>query len=71
MITFYCVGFPDLDRSFNAFCHVQDHKIYLDKNEAEKEVAGKVVAVHEFHARNQAQIDSLISQHERMLARFK
>ena len=71
MITFYCVGFPDLDHSWNCFGHVQNHEIYMTKEEAEKEEEGKVVAVHEFHARNQAQIDSLISQHERMLARFK
>ena len=71
MITFYCVGFPDLDRRFNNFGHVQNHPIYMNKDEAEKEAAGKVVGVHEFQARNQAHIDSLISQHERMTANFK
>ena len=71
MITFYCVGFPDLDRSFNAFGHVQNHKIYMTKEEAEKEALGKIVSVHEFHAINQAQIDSLVLQHEIMLSRFK
>ena len=71
MITFYCVGFPDLDRSFNNFGHVQNHPIYMSKDEAEKEAAGKVVSVHEFQARNQAHIDSLVLQHERMIASFK
>ena len=71
MITFYCVGFPDLDRSWNYYGHVQNHEIYMSKEEAEKEAAGKVVSVHEFQARNQAHIDSLVLQHERMIASFK
>ena len=71
MITFYCVGFPDLVRSFYTFGNVQNHPVYMSKEEAEKEAAGKVVYVHEFQARNQAHIDSLVLQHERMTARFK
>lgn len=71
MITFYCVGFPDLDRSWNWYGHVQNHEIYMTKEEAEKEALGKIVSVHEFQARNQAHIDSLVLQHERMLEFFK
>ena len=71
MITFYCVGFPDLDRTFYRFGHVQNHEIYMSKEEAEKEAEGKVVSVYEFQARNQAHIDSLVLQHERMIASFK
>ena len=71
MITFYCVGFPDLANCFARHGHVQDHPIYMSKEEAEKEAAGKVVSVYEFQARSQAHIDSLVMQHERMLSRFK
>ena len=71
MITFYCVGFPDLANCFARHGHVQNHPVYMSKEEAEKEAAGKVVSVHEFQARNQAHIDSLVLQHERMLSRFK
>ena len=52
MITFYCVGFPDLARSFYTFGHVQNHPIYMNKDEAEKEAADKVVSVYEFQARS-------------------
>ena len=71
MITFYCVGFPDLDRSWNCYGHVQNHPIFINKEDAEKEAAGKVVSVYEFEARNQAHIDSLVMQHERMMTSFK
>ena len=71
MITFYCVGFPDLNSSFNNFGHVNNHPIFLSKADAEKEAAGKVVSVYEFEARNQAHIESLVSQYEMMLASFK
>ena len=71
MITFYCVGFPDLSHCFARNGHVQNHPIYMGKEDAEKEAAGKVVSVHEFKARNQAHIDSLVLQHERMMASFK
>ena len=71
MITFYCVGFPDLAQCFARNGHVQNHSIFLNKEDAEKEAAGKVVSVHEFKARNQAHIDSLALQHERMSASFK
>ena len=71
MITFYCVGFPDLSQCFARYGHVQNHEIYMNKDEAEKEAAGKVVSVHEFQARSQAHIDSLVLQHERMIASFK
>lgn len=71
MITFYCVGFPDLSQCFARHGHVQKHPVYMSKEEAEKEATGKVVSVYEFQARNQAHIDSLVLQHERMLARFK
>ena len=70
MITFYCVGFPDLDRSWNYYGHVQHHEIYMKKEDAEKEAEGKVVSVYEFHARNQAQIDELVRQNRVMLERF-
>lgn len=71
MITFYCVGFHDLANCFARYGHVQNHPVYMSKEEAEKEAAGKVVSVHEFQARSQEHIDSLVSQHETMLARFK
>lgn len=71
MITFYCVGFPDLAQCFARNGHVQNHPIFLNKEDAEKEAAGKVVGVYEFEARNQAHIDSLVMQHERMMASFK
>ena len=71
MITFYCVGFPDLANCFARHGHVQNHPIYMNKEDAEKEAEGKVVSVYEFHARNQAHNDSLVLQHERMMASFK
>ena len=71
MITFYCVGFPDLAQCFARHGHVQNHPVYMSKEEAEKEAFEKVVSVHEFQARNQAHIDSLVLQHERMLSSFK
>ena len=71
MITFYCVGFPDLAQCFARNGHVQNHPIFLNKEDAEKEAAGKVVSVYEFEARNQVHIDSLVMQHERMAASFK
>ena len=71
MITFYCVGFPDLAQCFARNGHVQNHPIFLNKEDAEKEAAGNVVSVYEFEARNQAHIDSLVLQHERMLSSFK
>ena len=71
MIKFYCVGFPDLTQCFARHGHVQSHRVYLSKDEAEKESAGKVVSVYEFEARNQAHIDSLVMQHERMMVSFK
>ena len=71
MITFYCVGFHDLDQCFARHGHVQNHPIYTSKEDAEKEAAGKVVSVYGFQARSQAHIDSLVLQHEIMLARFK
>ncbi len=71
MITFYCVGFPDLANCFARHGHVQNHPIYMNKEDAEKEAAGKVVSVYEFEARNQAHIESLVSQYEMMLASFK
>lgn len=71
MITFYCVGFPDLAQCFARNGHVQNHPIFLNKEDAEKEAAGTVVSVYEFEARNQAHIDSLVMQHEIMMAGFK
>ena len=60
MIKFYCVGFPGLTQCFARHGHVQSHRVYPSKDEAEKESAGKVVSVYEFEARNQAHIDSLV-----------
>lgn len=71
MATFYCVGFPDLANCFARHGHVQNHPVYMSKEEAEKEAFGKVVSVYEFQARNQAHIDSLVLQHERMMSSFK
>ena len=37
MITFYCVGFPDLANCFARHGHVQNHPVYMSKEEAEKD----------------------------------
>ena len=74
MALFYCVGFPDLDRSWNYYGHVSNHPIYLTKLEAEKANEGKVTMVHEFYVKDSlfnATIDRLTNQHENMLAKTK
>ena len=71
--------FPDAtDEQITSFLNQSNSDVAKEKaknqklkEDAEKEATGKVVSVHEFHARNQAHIDSLVLQHERMLARFK
>ena len=72
MALFYCVGFPDLDRSWVRYGHVNNHPIYLNRSEAEKANEGKVTMVHEFYVRDSllnATIDRLTKQHELMLLR--
>ena len=72
MALFYCVGFPDLDRSWNYHGHVSNHPIYLNRSDAEKANVGKVTMVHEFYIRDalfSQTIAALIKQHEIMLSR--
>ena len=72
MALFYCVGFPDLDRSWNYYGHVNNHPIYLNRSEADKANEGKVTMVHEFYVRDalfQKTIDALVKQHALMLSR--
>lgn len=74
MALFYCVGFPDLDRSWNYHGHVNNHPIYLNRLEAEKANEGKVTMVHEFYVRDSllnATIERLTKQHENMLAKIQ
>lgn len=71
MAYFYCVGFPDLSRSWDLHGHVQNHPVYMT---AEKANEGKITMVHEFYVRDfllNATIDRLTKQHENMLAKIK
>jgi len=69
MATFYCVGFPDLDRAWNFHGHVQNHEVYLSKADAEKANEGKVTMVHEFYVRD-ALFDPTIARLRDMRERF-
>ena len=74
MATFYCVGFPDLDRAWNFHGHVQNHEVYLSKDDAEKANEGKITIVHEFYVRDNmldATIERLNTQHRLFIGSFK
>ena len=70
MATFYCVGFPDLDRAWNFHGHVQNHEIFTNKADAEKANEGKITMIHEFYVRDvlfDATIARLRDMHERFM----
>ena len=69
MATFYCVGFPDLDRAWNFHGHVQNHEVYLSKADAEKANEGMVTMVHEFYVID-ALFDPTIARLRDMRERF-
>ena len=69
MATFYCVGFPDLDRAWNLHGHVQSHEVYTNKADAEKANEGKITMVHEFYVRD-VQFDATIARLRDMHERF-
>lgn len=74
MAYFYCVGFPDLSSSWDLHGHVQNHPVYLTKQDAEKANEGKITMIHEFYVRDSllnATIERLTKQHENMLAKIK
>ena len=73
MAFFYCVGFPDLSRSWNLHGHVSNHPVYTNKLDAEKANEGKITVVHEFYVKDSlftSTIERLTRQHENMLERF-
>ena len=74
MAYFYCVGFPDLSRSWELHGHVSNHPVYLTDQDAEKANEGKITMIHEFYVRDSllnATIERLTKQHENMLAKIK
>lgn len=74
MAYFYCVGFPDLSRSWDLHGHVSNHPVYLTKQEAEKANEGKITMIHEFYVKDSllnATIERLTKQHKNMLARIQ
>ena len=73
MAYFYCVGFPDLSRSWDLHGHVSNHPVYMTKQDAEKANDGKITMVHEFYVRDYllaGTVERLTKQRENMLARF-
>ena len=74
MSCFYCVGFPDLSRSWDLYGHVSNHPVYLTRQDAEKANEGKITMIHEFYVRDSllnATIERLTKQHENMLAKIQ
>ena len=74
MATFYCVGFPDLDRAWNFHGHVQNHPVFLNKADAEKANEGKVTMIHEFYVRDsllESTVERLNAQHKQFIESFK
>ena len=74
MALFYCVGFPDLDRSWNYYGHVSNHPVYLTRQDAEKANEGKITMIHEFYVRDSllaGTVERLTKQHENMLAKIQ
>jgi hypothetical protein len=52
MALFYCVGFPDLSSAWTRYGHVDNHEVYLCKQEAEKANEGLITCVHEFYVKD-------------------
>ena len=52
MAYFYCVGFPDLSRTWAQHGHVDNHEVYLCKQDAEKANEGLITCVHEFYVKD-------------------
>ena len=72
MAYFYCVGFPDLSRTWAQHGHVDNHKVYLCKQDAERANKGLITCVHEFYIKDSmlaATIERLNIQREKFLAR--
>ena len=49
MAYFYCVGFPDLSRTWAQHGHVDNHEVYLCKQDAEEANKWLITWVHEFY----------------------
>ena len=52
MALFYCVGFPDLSRTWTQHGHVSNHEVFTCKQDAEKANEGLVTMVHEFYVKD-------------------
>lgn len=52
MAYFYCVGFPELSRTWTQHGHVDSHDVYLCKQDAEKANEGLITCVHEFYIKD-------------------
>lgn len=52
MALFYCLGFPDLSRTWTLHGHVDNHEVYLCKQDAEKANEGLITSVHEFYIKD-------------------
>lgn len=73
MAYFYCVGFPDLSRSWDLHGHVSNHPVYLTRQDAETANVGMITMVHEFYVKDlllAGTVERLTKQYENMLARF-
>lgn len=74
MALFYCVGFHDLSRTWAQHGHVDNHDVYLCKQEAEKANEGLVTMVHEFYVRDSmfaSTIERLNIQHANFIANMR
>ena len=74
MAFFYCVGFPDLSRSWNLHGHVSNHPVYITRQDAEKANEGKITMVHEFYVKDHllaGTIERLTKQYENMLTKIQ
>ena len=72
MALFYCVGFPDLSRTWTQHGHVDNHEAFTCKQDAEKANEGLITCVHEFYIKDSmlaATIERLNIQREKFLAR--
>lgn len=61
MAYFYCVGFPDLARSWSFHGHVSNHEVFTCKKDAEKANEGLIACVHEFYVKD-SMFDSTIER---------
>ena len=74
MAYFYCVGFPDLSRTWTKYGHVDCHEVYLCKQDAEEANKWLVTMVHEFYVRDSiftSTIERLNIQRANFLARAR